>query len=47
MGETLKRDVRRWLDKFMRGAIDPDTWDEIEGWTTEKVREWEGIVRDM
>lgn len=47
MGETLKSDVRRWLRRFKQGAVDPDTWTEIDEATREKIREWEQIVDDM
>ena len=47
MGDTLKRDVGRWLRGFKQGVIDPDIWDEVDGWTTQKIREWETIVEDM
>ena len=47
MSTVLKRDVGRWLRKFKQGVIDPDIWDEVDGWTTQKIREWETIVEDM
>lgn len=47
MGETLKRDVGRWLRRFKQGTIDPDTWTEIDAETRRKRREWEAIVDDM
>lgn len=47
MSVTLRRDVGRWLRKFKQGTIDPDTWDDIDKWTQEKIDEWENIVSDM